>query len=508
MTEVTAEQATPDKDPLAPGTQAQPLGMSEQIKLRQAQQKTNTVLWGIFFLLLVLVGAVIFVLPDYVQPAAPGVAARTDAPPAPAAAPPSPGISPFEEAQRLHERETAQNTLAALLELQTALEQKQVQSWSATSFNAALELARSGDEAYATQQFVEANDLYQSSLTMLQQIESSEAAVYAEYMTQGETAYTAGDAEAASAAYSLALLVNPDSSEAVTGMERAQVLTQVMDLLKQGDELQANNQLEEAREAYQQALAIDSAHAGAIAAVSAINTAIVERNFAAAMSRGYAALQDNDPSRALSAFEQAQAIRPGAEEVKSAIQQANDQQTFAAVSVHINAATRHETNEDWSQALAEWEQALSVDPNLVTAQEGRSRSNSRNNLDVFLTATIKDPLILAEDAVFDKTAQVLADAQQLANPGPKLQGQIKQIQGFLERVRIPVNVQLQSDGLTQVTLYRTGELGAFTSHNVNLTPGNYTAVGVRPGYRDVRQEFVVAIDGHAPVVTIACNEAI
>ena len=62
--------------------------------------------------------------------------------------------------------------------------------------------------------------------------------------------------------------------------------------------------------------------------------------------------------------------------------------------------------------------------------------------------------------------------------------------------------------MTSVTVYRIGELGMFTNHTLDLVPGAYTAVGVRPGYRDVRQEFVVAIDGRAPVVTVACNEAI
>jgi hypothetical protein len=48
----------------------------------------------------------------------------------------------------------------------------------------------------------------------------------------------------------------------------------------------------------------------------------------------------------------------------------------------------------------------------------------------------------------------------------------------------------------------------FTSQTLNLMPGQYVAVGVRPGYRDVRQEFVVGLDGQVPVVTVACSEAI
>jgi hypothetical protein len=62
--------------------------------------------------------------------------------------------------------------------------------------------------------------------------------------------------------------------------------------------------------------------------------------------------------------------------------------------------------------------------------------------------------------------------------------------------------------MTNVTVYRVAELGMFTSHTLNLTPGQYVAVGVRPGYRDVRQEFVVGLDGQVPVIMVACSEAI
>ena len=452
-----------------------------------------------------LVGTVFFVLPRYVGTAviSPTVTIET-----PAAESAPAGISPFEEAQRFRQRETAQATLATLLELQETLEQKQVLNWAEVPFNEALALARTGDDAYATQDFIKANEIYQASLDQLQQISSGQTAQYDVAMRTGDAAYQAGDAEAATAAYSQALLINPESTDASAGMDRAQVLTQVLEHIEAGRNLQSGNQLEQAREQYQQALALDASHAGAAVALTEVNAAIAERNFAGAMSRGYAALQNNQPAQALEAFRQAQAMRPGAEEVDSAIQQANDQQTFTAVSVHVDAALRHEADENWQQALTEWDLALAVDPNLVDAQAGRKRSNSRNNLDVFLTTTINDPLRLAEENIYNQTAQVLADAERLLEPGPKLRSQMDQVQGFLERVRIPVNVVLQSDGMTSVTLLRTGELGMFTNHALNLTPGSYVAVGVRPGYRDVRQEFVVTIDGQAPVVNVACNEAI
>ncbi len=499
MTEVTTDKPSPPAESAAPA-----LGMGEQQHLRTAQKKTNSLLWGIFVLLLILVGGVVFILPNYVAPPDPEI--DTAAITAAATAAATPAETPFEEAQRLRQREEAQNTLATLLELQDVLEEKEVRLWAATAFEDAIALARQGDEAYATQDFTGANTLYQSAVAGMQAIEAGQGGTYTSLMEQAAASYAAGDAAAAVQAYDQALLLQPDSNDAAVGRERASVLTQVLDFLENGRDLQADNELEAAREAYQQALGLDPSHAETNAAITAVNSAIVERNFAAAMSRGYAALQDGRASEAQSAFQQALAIKPGATEVTDAIQQAKDQETFTAVNVHVEQAQQHEANENWGDAVAAWDQALAVDPNLISAQEGRRRSDSRNSLDIYMRSIIDNPLRLADEGVLTQATQVTADAARLS--GPKLQGQIGQVRGFFERIRVPVDVQLQSDGLTTVTVYRVAELGVFTSQTLSLPPGAYTAVGVRSGYRDVRQEFVVSIDGQAPVVTVSCTEAI
>jgi tetratricopeptide (TPR) repeat protein len=484
------------------------MGMGDELHYRQASSKNNMVLWGIFALLLVLTAGVFFLLPKFVSAPDPETVRVAVAPPTSARPAQEEGLSPFEEAQLMRQREAAQNTLAGLLELQETLEKKQVTRWAETDFNAALELARSGDVAYREQRFTEADALYLQGAQTLQDITARETETYARLVSEGDRAIAAGDATAADAAYSLALMINPDSTEAVTGMERASVLNDVLRFLAAGRSLQSDGKLEEARDQYRQASALDPDHSDVQTALREIASAILERDFAGAMSRGYAALQAGNPDAARKAFEQAGALKPGSAEVTAALQQADDQVTFAALNIHLQAAAASEAAEDWAAALTAWNEALGVDPNLVSGLEGKRRSESRNNLDIFLQTTIENPLRLAEEQIWNQTSQVLVDARRIPGAGPKLQNQIAQVQRFLELARIPATVQLQSDGITEVTLYRIGSLGQFSTHTLSLTPGSYVAVGVRPGYRDVRQEFVVTIEGQAPVVTVSCSDPV
>ena len=350
---------TPTSDPVR--YESPPLGFGDQQLLQQAQQRNNKALWGIFALLLVLTVGVVFVLPSMVQPAAPPpvvvAAAATAAAPAEAA--------PFAEAQRLRFRQQAQDALAPLLDLQETLDKQQVQQWAGDAYTAALTTAQQGDTAYSAQQYEQAIALYQQALTAMQTISSSTADVFAARMAEGTAALAAGDATTADAAFSVAILLDPNSSDAVQGMERARVLDQVLTLMDEGEALQADSKFDDARDRFQQAIALDPAHEPAKQALAGIATAQANQNFAAVMSRGFTALQAGNAEAAKAAFEQAGSMRPGSSEVAAALQQAKDQQTLSAITVQINAATVAEANEDWATALAAWNAALVIDPNPV-----------------------------------------------------------------------------------------------------------------------------------------------
>lgn len=485
------------------------LGMEEQKHLRKAQASTNRLLWSILAVLCVLVGAVIFMLPKYVsEKRESAAAARKIDTPAVAAAPAAPAATPYEEAQRLKLREQAQQVLAPLLDAQAALEKKDVKRWATEAFDAAVATAHKGDDAYAAQRYEEAKGLYEQATAALKAIEDSQPALFTAQMKAGAAAFEQGDADAAEKAYTLASLIDPGSIEASTGAQRAHVLKDVLVLNSEARALENTGDLDTAREKYQKALALDRANGDANKAIARLNAAIVDRNFSAAMSRGFAALQAGNAAKAQEEFKQAQTIKPSAKEVATAMQQAQDQQTFSALSVHLAAARQKEADESWQDALSAWNAALAVDPNLVAAQEGQKRATSRLNLDTFFIGIIKDPLRLSDQGVFNQTSQVLTEAGKLSSPGPKLQEQMASVKKFLAQIRVPATVTLQSDGQTQVTLYKVGEQGLFTTKTLSLTPGTYVAVGVRKGFRDTRNEFTVTIDGQAPVVSVICKDAI
>jgi hypothetical protein len=89
-----------------------------------------------------------------------------------------------------------------------------------------------------------------------------------------------------------------------------------------------------------------------------------------------------------------------------------------------------------------------------------------------------------------------------------LRSQIARLELLLPDFEKSIAVVLESDGLTAVELRRVGALGSFERRELQLKPGNYTVIGTRTGFRDVRREISVA-PGQAPVaLQIRCVERI
>lgn len=477
-----------------------------------ARSGPSAVVWLMLGVLILLALAVIFVLPgvvaEYELPLTPRAQVTEIALPGAASAPAITPVSPFEEAQRARQRQDAQAVLSSLLERQTVLEDLDVRRWAADAYEAALGFARSGDEAYRTQAFDQATMEYQNADTALQRLQDSVPQVLAEALTAGDAALESGDATAATEQFALALLLQPGDSRAQAGMQRAATLDQVTALLAQAGEQRAAGELESAQSTLQQAIALDGANARTRSLLEEVRTQISDNAFTRVMSEGFAALQAGDSSAAIAAFERALSMRPGNTQAQEAITQTRDQLAVNSINGHRTAAEAFVAGEQWESAVAQYDAALAIDAALVFAVEGRDYAQKRLQLDRLLQSAIEQPERLSDEAVHAQAVQVYYTGLALENPGPRLQQQLAAVEGLLARAQVPVDVQLVSDNLTEVTLYQVGVLGRFQSQTLSLTPGRYVAVGTRPGYRDVRTEFEVGFDNRSTPVTVACTEEI
>jgi tetratricopeptide (TPR) repeat protein len=278
--------------------------------------------------------------------------------------------------------------------------------------------------------------------------------------------------------------------------------------MREGERLEAGGRLRDAALVYRQAAELDPDLAEAGAAVVRVDAALVQRGFADAMSRGYRAIDNGAYDEAVKAFKQAARVRPGAPEPEAGLAAARAAETLESVQSLAARAGEMEDKEQWRQAADAYRQVLAIDPGLVLASQGLERAAARAELDESLQSFLADPERLYAPDGIERARAALASAEGVENPGPRLRAQRVALEAMVAKAVRPVQVWLESDNLTEVVVYRVGRLGSFERKNLELRPGDYTVVGTREGYRDVRRELQLRPGMDRTSVTIRCEEPI
>ena len=195
-------------------------------------------------------------------------------------------------------------------------------------------------------------------------------------------------------------------------------------------------------------------------------------------------------------------------QVAQAFEELGLQERMAKIKALKYEALSAEVNERWASAQDLYEGILELDPNISEIQENLIRVNQRitleNNLIYFSNITDK----LNDDKLYNQAVQLLVTADSIVNKGPSLEKQIVDLRQILSIASTPVPVTIFSDEMTEVVIYKIGNLGVFKQNIVSLRPGVYIATGSRTGYRDLQIRFKVSGNTTNQTIRVECKERI
>jgi tetratricopeptide (TPR) repeat protein len=450
-------------------------------------------LWMTLLALLILALAVIFGLPRVVVPVA-----QTEMP---APAPVSTGDS---EAQRA----AANQALQRYLQLRAGLALDNADAWGEPDWSEAAGLASAADRYFAERRFALAARDYQAALDRLQQLDAGRADMLTEALDAGVRALAENDVDTAIARFEAALRIAPDHPDAERGLVQARNRGASLEHMNRGTRAEAEKNLEAARDAYRQAVQLDADHAAAQAALQRVAGQIDARDFAEAMTRALGALDRGQTNEADTALAEAERLQPGDTAVRDARQRLQEMRTRAALSSLRRQASDRAGREDWQAVIALYRRALKVDPAAGFAREGLRHAEARAQLHAQFDHYLDQPARLYSAVPLANAKQLLAAANEAPRDEPRLAEKIAALRELVSSAATPMTLTLRSDGATDVVVYRVGRLGQFETHALQLLPGDYTVVGSRPGYRDVRKVIAVRPGVPLPPVVVRCEEVI
>jgi tetratricopeptide (TPR) repeat protein len=185
--------------------------------------------------------------------------------------------------------------------------------------------------------------------------------------------------------------------------------------------------LGKAQTLYADVLKRNPGNVAATEGLARVRQAVADNEFNATMGAGLAALNAGRLSEARTHLEKAQRLRPGNTEVAAALQRAADTGSGRSLAELEQRAARLAAEERWTEALAIYDDALSRDPSLQFAIEGRAAVAPRAELGRRLQALIERPERLAEEPVRGKAQRLLNQAVALPNKGPVIRSQVSRL---------------------------------------------------------------------------------
>jgi eukaryotic-like serine/threonine-protein kinase len=417
-------------------------------------------------------------------------------------------LAPFEVAQLAFLKDEGKRIASELLRAQVELEDSGVLLWAPESYANVSKLAESGDQFYRDENFQEAIDAYEAAITLLDELKEMIPAMLESNLATGKAAINNGDSTTALISWSIAHAIRPLDAEINNQLLRAENLEDVLTHMKMAEFHERESALKEALKAYLAAVRLDPAWTPADDGASRIRSEIARRAFTDAMSVGFTQLATKEYKAARLAFNRAQKIFPNSDEPADGILQIDLAERMDVIEDHQQEASDLVDSEDWPKAIEEFKAVLALDQTLVFAKEGLKLAEERLELDNTLNRFLQQPTIMHNDDEFAAAKRALVSASRAKPTGPRIKNQLSTLSRLISVARIPITVQLNSDNKTDVIMYKVGSFGKMENKALQLIPGEYTIIGTRRGYRDVRQKLVLLAGISIAPINVRCVEKI
>ena len=484
-----------------------PRGTAKE-RLRRRLSTLRIVAFCAVLALLGGIAAFVFLaLPEHVEPPRHSPSPSTQQAAASRQQPADETIPPYRAVELAQARAQAEAHVKEFVDLQLALEQElDVAAWGEQDLAAVKDRANAADVLFLETQYDAAIAEYTGAVADLQALMAKGNTLFEAALSAGYAALEERNVAAASAAFERAQAIRPGDPRAAVGAARAEKLPQVVALLRESERAALRGDHEDAYQLLTQVRTLDPATPGLDARLAAAAAARTDERRKAKLSAGFAALERAAYDAALDAFAAVLRDHPDDAAALAGRQQTEQAKTRAAIDSLRATAIAQMQAEDWTSALASYDQALGIDPSLQFARDGKRLVQARVDLIKAMRRVSADPDLLSSDQEFDAAQEVLRLASLETDAGEQFAVRLAKFKEIVERATMPVPLVLLSDNATEVSIRKVGPIGTFDRHELPLRPGRYVIVGSRDGCRDVRKQIVLTAD--MPPVDIRCVESI
>lgn len=411
------------------------------------------------------------------------------------------------EKEMLLQRKIADENLNSLIIEYESLKNQGVSKWGGQIYERVKDNFNIGDEEYLKGSFISASKHYQIAFIEAQKLSSMIDDQLNSSLISAENAMKSNNFNEAIYFYDIASSIKPNNIEYKKQYQRALNLEDVILLYRKAFELNKDNDFISAKDLIMKSLNLDPEYEPSLSLLKQIQINITREQFENRMTEGFSALNKIDFLSARALFMDAKSLFPKSIELIDAFRQLDQAEKDFFISNLKEQIEDFEKNEQWELAIEGYEKILEKDRDIEFAKEGLLEVSKRSELTRKIQEYIDNYNALNDPEIMEKATTLLIEVS-VFEKKPRLNAQIEELRRLLKRANTPIEISLVSDNYTNVRILKVGVLHLFESRNIKLRPGNYVAVGIRAGFRDVRVEFTVAPEINMRPVKVICEELI
>jgi len=407
-------------------------------------------------------------------------------------------------------RSNAMKLISNLDKIIQDLENKNAKIWNKESYERLINSFEIGNRSFSAERYLKAYEELLITESLSKKLIQEAAEILNEGLRLGLEFLDKGEIGQAKEKFEEAQLIEPNNPLVIEGLERARVYNEIINEINQAKNLIGDELLDEAYIKINNAYLKDQKNKIAIEALKEINSLVSERDFSISMKTGNEAIERLDPLSGIPAFKKALKIKPESQLAKKGLDRILAIDKRLKIDFFLRSALDLEKQENWSNALTNYKNVLSLDNNIELAQDGFLRVSEIINVKLKI-----DEYLINKDRTFDfnirKEAIVtINDGKNIINdysPGPKFRALLQELIILINFYEKPVPIKFLSDNKTKISITRVGVFGPFAEDLIYLKPGTYEIIGMRVGFKDKR--LTVNINGlDDKVIRVICNERI
>ncbi|MEO0424877.1 MAG: hypothetical protein AAF184_21250 [Pseudomonadota bacterium] len=390
-------------------------------------------------------------------------------------------------------------------EARPALDRVSLDAWEPTRAEAIDAKERGALDAFDAGKYREATIAITEAVEITDEAIKHAQQTYRDALRKAERAFADNDAPLASQAIERALLIDPGSAAAQALGERIAVLPAVLNALEAARVANVENRPDEELRQLRAALVLDPARTTLSERIGALQGADTANRYRAAVAAAEGALARGDLDQTQRAVDRARAIDPG-QDLSLLQQRLDDARAQRRLDDALARAARARDDEDWPVALTAYEQALALDP--ANADAVRGAKDARAVVDALdrIAIYLEDPLRIGSARAGEAAQRLASDLAPIRGVSAILDGQLDQLDAYLTLATQPVKITLISDGMTEISVRRVGQVGKRKRATIELTPGRYEVEGHRAGYRSKLVALDVNFGIERMQVEVVCDE--